>query len=85
MKKLFFTVMAIAAFSLTSFGNGIENKNLATPLKMGVESELTNTTKDDFCFDVTIRWTTVTGVPNANSVDDGIIMSFHHFTFIWCW
>ena len=84
MKKLFFTVMAIAAFSLTSFGNEIENKNLATPLKMGVESELTNTTKEDECFDVTIKWVSNETYFDTEVGVTGVLFIHHKISFTIC-
>lgn len=58
MKKFILTTIAIFTFSLTSFANESENKKLVTPINEVTETELINTAKDDFCFDVTIRWNT---------------------------
>ena len=85
MKKLLFSIIAITAFSLTSFGNEIENKNLATPLKMEVESELTNTTKDDDCFDVTIKWVSSAEYFDTEHGVPGVEITVHSITFTWCW
>jgi hypothetical protein len=85
MKKLLFSVIAITAFSLTSFGNEIENKNLATPIKMGVESELTNTIMDNECFDVTIKWVTSEPYFDEEYGVPGVAITVHNISFTWCW
>jgi hypothetical protein len=82
MKKLFFTLAL--AFSLNSFANEVENKNVVRPIKKVATSELTNTTKDDYCYDVTIQWIEVTGEPGADSIDDGIIITQHKISFTIC-
>ena len=82
MKKLFFTLAL--AFSLTSFANEVENKNVVGPIKKVITTELTNTTKDDYCYDVTIKWIEVTGTPGADSIDDGIVITEHNISFTIC-
>jgi hypothetical protein len=84
MKKLLFSIIAITAFSLTSFGNEIENKNLATPLKMEVESELTKTTKDDACFDVTIKWVSNETYFDTELEVTGVLILHHKISFTIC-
>lgn len=77
--------MAIVAFSLTSFANEIENKNVVEPVKEVAATELTNINKDDACFTVTIKWVDeVVGEPGANSIDDGITIIIRSFTFTLC-
>lgn len=75
-------MLAIVAFSLTSFANEVENKNLATNLEEVATTELTNTIKDDACFDVSIKWTEVTSA--GDSIEDGVIICFHEIEFTVC-
>lgn len=85
MKKLFFTIMAIAAFSLTSFGNEIEKKNVVEPIKEIATSELTNTTVDDVCFDVTIKWVTAEEYFDTEYGVPGVELTIHSISFTICW
>ena len=84
MKKLFFTVMAITAFSLTSFGNEIENKNVVEPIKEIAATELTNTIVDDWCVDVTFRWNTYETYYDQEYDMEGVAITTHIFSFNWC-
>ena len=84
MKKLFFTVMAITAFSLTSFGNEIENKNVLEPIKEIAATELPSTIADDWCVDVTFRWNTYETYYDQEYRMVGVEISVHEITFTWC-
>ena len=84
MKKLFFSALAIVAFSLTSFANEIENKNVVEPVKEVATTELINTAKDDLCFDVTIRWNTSETYFDNEFGMVGVIIQPHEFSFTIC-
>jgi hypothetical protein len=84
MKKLFFSALAIVAFSLTSFANEIENQNLVEPVKEVATSKLTNTTKDDFCVEVEIRWDTYETYYDNEFGMEGISMQGHKISFTIC-
>jgi hypothetical protein len=77
MKKLFFSALAIVAFSLTSFANEIENQNLVEPVKEVATSKLTNTTKDDFCDTYETYYDNEFGM-------EGISMQGHKISFTIC-
>jgi hypothetical protein len=84
MKKLFFSALAIVAFSLTSFANEIENKNVVEPVKEVATTELINTAKDDSCFDVTIRWQTAESYYDDEYCMEGVSISVHEIEFTIC-
>ncbi len=84
MKKLFFSALAIVAFSLTSFANEIENKNVVEPVKEVAATELTNINKDDACFDITITWNTYESYYDEEFRMEGVSIQAHEFSFTIC-
>lgn len=84
MKKFFFSAIAVVAFSLTSFASEVENKNVVEHLKEVTTTESTNTTKDDACFDVSIRWQTAESYYDEEFGVNGVEITTHEIEFTIC-
>lgn len=84
MKKLFFSALAIVAFSLTSFANEVENKIVVEPVKEVATTELSNTTADDECYDVIIKWTSSDTYFDEEFQVTGVEFTHHEISFTIC-
>jgi hypothetical protein len=82
MKKIIFSALAIVAFSLTSFANGVENKNVVEPIKQLASTEIKNSPKDDFCFTFYWTFTRVTGA--GTEISDGITITVERVEITFC-
>lgn len=76
--------MAFVAFSLTSFANEVENKNVVEPFKEVATTELTNSTMDDGCVDVTITWVTSETIFDEEYGVQGVSITRHKLEFTIC-
>jgi hypothetical protein len=76
--------LAFVAFSLTSFANEVENKNVVEPFKEVATTELTNSTMDDGCVDVTITWVTSETIFDEEYGVQGVSITRHKLEFTIC-
>ncbi len=81
MKKLLCTASLLLAFSMSSFANTNETK-----LAMSVqEGKMTNVVAEaPPCVTITIKLVVVTGEPGADSIDDGIVITYKNITISNC-
>lgn len=81
MKKLLCTASLLLAFSMSSFANTNDSKLTA----ISKESKLITVIEEaPPCITITIKIVVVTGEPGADSIDDGIIITYKNITISNC-